>query len=346
MHTCKGPVASCVPVCPCRVFLRSGSKTTGSATSLGTRTGLPVRVQNVAKSAGPSGDGVSTLRGAQLVTARRLSSWASPEYEWHEATSDASDSRGGGGGRVATCDGSVDHLVGWCTQWSQCCPYGPVRARLVSISWDGSRPGVLPATLGSWYASAVGDPSKSLTLQVRWTWPPSPWRRHQCKPQRAWRPVPGALLPEGMKGLTTGWRFGGRLKWLGPAACFSATPTSGLGHGASVEAVSYGAAPAVWPPPQPPYAPGSSETVSVVPPSCSWTYSSSSTPTERIPAWGALSDWPNPNSIPRKEILCIGKSLLFSQLTQRPNWLRWESTKSLCSHNWSWDWASMSQSSR
>ncbi len=25
-----------------------------------------------------------------------------------------------------------------------------------------------------------------------------------CKPQRAWRPVPGALLPEGMKGLTTG----------------------------------------------------------------------------------------------------------------------------------------------
>ncbi len=256
----------------------------------------------------------------------------------------ASDSRGGGGGRVATCDGSVDHLVGWCTQRSQCCPYGPVRARLVSVSWDGSRPGVLPATLGSWYASAVGDPSKPPTLQARWTWPPSPWRRHPCKPQRAWRPVPGALLPEGMKGLTTGWRFGGRLEWFGPAACRSATPTSGLGHGASVEAVSYGAAPAVWL--QPPYAPGASETVSVVPPSCSWMYSSSSTPTERVPAWGALSDWQNPNSIPRKEILCIGKSLLFSQLTRRPNWLRCESTKSLCLHNWSWDWASMSQSSR
>ncbi len=52
------------------------------------------------------------------------------------------------------------------------------------------------------------------------------------------------------------------------------------------------------------------------------------------------------NSIPRKEILCIGESLLFSQLTRRPNRLRCESTKSLCSHNWSWDWASMSQSSR
>ncbi len=159
MQTCEGPTASCVPVRPCRVFLRSGSKTTGSETSLGTRTGLAVWGRNVSKSAGPSGDGVSTLRGAQLMTARRLSGWASPEYEWCEATSDASDSRGGGGGRVATCDGSVDHLVGWCTR-SQCCLYGPVRARLVSVSWDGSRPGVLPATLGSWCGSAVGDRSK------------------------------------------------------------------------------------------------------------------------------------------------------------------------------------------
>ncbi len=52
------------------------------------------------------------------------------------------------------------------------------------------------------------------------------------------------------------------------------------------------------------------------------------------------------NSIPRKEILCTGASLLFSQLTWRPNWLRWLSTKSLCSHNCSRDWARMSQSSR
>ncbi len=73
MHTCEGPAASCVPVRPCRVFLRSGSKTTGSETSLGTRTGLAVRDRNVSKSAGLSGDGVSNLRGVQLVTARRLS---------------------------------------------------------------------------------------------------------------------------------------------------------------------------------------------------------------------------------------------------------------------------------
>ncbi len=39
------------------------------------------------------------------------------------------------------------------------------------------------------------------------------------------------------------------------------------------------------------------------------------------------------NSIPRKEILCIGENLLFSQLTRNPNWLRWQSTSSLWSHN-------------
>ncbi len=52
------------------------------------------------------------------------------------------------------------------------------------------------------------------------------------------------------------------------------------------------------------------------------------------------------NSMPRKEILCVGESLLFSQLIWIPNRLRWLSTVSLCSHNSARDWASMSQSSR
>ncbi len=52
------------------------------------------------------------------------------------------------------------------------------------------------------------------------------------------------------------------------------------------------------------------------------------------------------NSMPRKEILCVGTSLLFSQLTRRPNWLRCLSTRSLCARNCSRDCASMSQSSR
>ncbi len=52
------------------------------------------------------------------------------------------------------------------------------------------------------------------------------------------------------------------------------------------------------------------------------------------------------NSTPRKEILCAGESLLFSQLTRSPNWLRCRSTRSLWPHNCSRDWARMSQSSR
>ncbi len=52
------------------------------------------------------------------------------------------------------------------------------------------------------------------------------------------------------------------------------------------------------------------------------------------------------NSIPRKEILCTGESLLFSQLTWSPNRLRWRSTMSLYLHNWSRDCASICQSSR
>ncbi len=50
------------------------------------------------------------------------------------------------------------------------------------------------------------------------------------------------------------------------------------------------------------------------------------------------------NSTPRKEILCTGESLLFSQLTRSPNWLRCWSTKSLWSHNCSLDWAKIGQS--
>ncbi len=52
------------------------------------------------------------------------------------------------------------------------------------------------------------------------------------------------------------------------------------------------------------------------------------------------------NSTPRKEILCTGESLLFSQLTRSPDWLRCRSTESLWSHNCSLDWAKIGQSSR
>ncbi len=103
-----------------------------------------------------------------------------------------------------------------------------------------------------------------------------------------------------------------------PELAAIATPTWGLGHGASVEAVLYGAAPPAWLPPQPPYAPGASETVSVVPPSCSWTYSSSSTPTEHIPAWGVLSDWPNPTPYREKRSSVSGRVCSFPSWPEGP----------------------------
>ncbi len=71
----EGPAASCVLLRLCRVFPRSGSKTTGSERFLEMQTGLPERFRNVSKSAGPSGDGVSTLRGVQLIGCPVVQAW-------------------------------------------------------------------------------------------------------------------------------------------------------------------------------------------------------------------------------------------------------------------------------
>ncbi len=99
-----------MPVCLCRVFPRSGSKTTGSERSLERQTDLPERILKVSKSARPSGEGDYIPWGLQLVTAHWLPGCVDLGCEWHKATSNASDSRGGGGGGVLTCDGSADHL--------------------------------------------------------------------------------------------------------------------------------------------------------------------------------------------------------------------------------------------
>ncbi len=104
-------------------------------------------------------------------------------------------------------------------------------------------------------------------------------------------------------------------------------PTSGLGSATSAEVVSYEAIRAAWLQLQMPYAPGASETVSAETQSCLWRNSGS-------PALiGRAVILTESNSTPRKEILCAGESLLFSQLTRSPNWLRCRSTRSLWSHN-------------
>ncbi len=68
----------------------------------GRQTGLPVRPRRVSKSVIPRG-GVAILPEGQAdVRARRLHDWDRLGHERCEATSDASDSRGGDGRRHAT----------------------------------------------------------------------------------------------------------------------------------------------------------------------------------------------------------------------------------------------------
>ncbi len=102
--------ASCVPMHPCRALPRLGSRTTGSGWFLEMQTGPPEQLRTVPKSAELPGDGVSTPLEVLLETACQLPDWTLLGCGWHEGTSDASDSRGGGGGRVATCD--MRHATG------------------------------------------------------------------------------------------------------------------------------------------------------------------------------------------------------------------------------------------
>ncbi len=226
---------------------RTGRKTTGSETCPGRQTGLPERPRSISNSAGVPRGGVAILpEGRADVRARRLHDWARLGHERREATSDASDSKGGDGGRVATCDGSVDRPGGWCTQRSQCCPNGPVYASRVAAFWSGAEQAILPATWGNWYATAAGALSRAPRLRARCTWPPSPWQRRLLKQQHAWILALGELLPEERQGLTMGWRCDGRTGWVRPGMCRGAMPISGLGREANAEAVSYEAIRAAW----------------------------------------------------------------------------------------------------
>ncbi len=205
MHICAGPGASCVPVHPCRALPWIGSRTTGNGWFLEKQTGLPEQLRTDSKSAGLPGDGVSTPQEVPLETARWPPDWTLLGCGWHEATSDASESSGGGDGWVATCDGNANHIAFWYTQRSLCCPYGQECPCLESALWGGSGPGVLLETRGNWYANAVGDPPIHLTLRAHCTWLPSQWPRHPWVTQHAWIPAPGTLLSEGTRDLSRGW---------------------------------------------------------------------------------------------------------------------------------------------
>ncbi len=247
--------------------------------------------------------------------------------------------------RHATCDRSVNRLAGWYTQQSQYCPYGPERPCPQGALWGGSRQGVLPATQDNWYANAVGDPS-------------IPWhcvnfaRGYPAGGRgiREYHSMPGYLLQghscpkeQGIcpqaEGFVAGqcnlnrWvpRFNTHLGTRPWSQCWSgliwSRPSGTIAAAAAICPRS------LW---------KSFRGTAVLPDKVLRQFS-----TDWARSWVRPAVWlTESNSMPRKEILCVGTSLLFSQLTRRPNWLRCLSTRSLCAHNCSRDCASMSQSSR
>ncbi len=80
----------------------------------------------------------------------------------------------------------------------------------------------------------------------------------------------GAPRPVERQGLSRGWGSGDTAGRYLLAVYRGAMPTSGPGSVASAEVVSYEAIRAAWLQLRMPYAPGASETVSVVPHSCLW----------------------------------------------------------------------------
>ncbi len=111
----------------------------------------------------------------------------------------------------ASCDMQRERRPPCRLMYAMCCPCGPVHACLVSFSWDGSSPGILPATLGNWCASAVGGPSKPSTPKPVERGPPAGGWGIPCKPRHVWRPVAGHSCPKKLKvwprgeGLVAGW---------------------------------------------------------------------------------------------------------------------------------------------
>ncbi len=97
-----------------------------------------------------------------------------------------------------------------------------------------------------------------------------------------------------------------------------AMPTSGPGSVASAEVVSYEAIRAAWLQLQMPYAPGVSETVSVVPHSCLWRNSGSSALLGHVPPWGMPSYSPSLTPHREKRLSAQGRACCFPSWPEAP----------------------------
>ncbi len=272
--------------------------------------------------------------------------WASPGCEQRAVTWTACDSRGGDGGRAVTCDVIIYLPVGWCTRPPQCCPCRLACAcptavagncRKAKCTAHSSRQLMCQSSRGP-----VQSPEAACSLHVA----PQPVLEASvvttvCRDTCS-RATPARRKARSIQGLRERqhcWVIPTRSvprrhAHLGSRECSQCW--SGL----------------IWSNPS-----DVTAAADAICPRSLWNCFSGTTflPLKELrqfsAAWARSSVrraviLTESNSTPRKEILCTGESLLFSQLTRSPNWLRCRSTKSLWSPNCSPDWARRSQSSR
>ncbi len=285
----------------------------------GRQTGLPELPRIDSRSAGSSRDGVAILRGTwAVVRARRPHDWAAPGCEQHAVTWTACDSRGGDGGRAVTCGVIVYPPAGWYTRPLQCCPCGLARClpnssgrncRKAKCTAHSSRQLMCQSSRGP-----VQSPEAACLLHVA----PQPVLEASvvttvCRDTCS-RGTPARRKARSVQGLMERrhcWRY-----LL--AVYLGAMPTSGPGSVASAEVVSYEAIRAAWLQLRMPYAPGASETVSVVPHSCLWRNSGSSAPLGHVPPWGVPSYSPSLTPHREKRFSAQGRACSFPSWPEAP----------------------------
>ncbi len=222
--------------------------------------------------------------------------WASPGCGQRAVTWTACDSRGRDGGRAVTCGVIVYLPTGWCTRQPQCCPCGLARACQTAVAGTAvklahsSRQLMCQSSRGP-----VQSPEAACPLHVA----PQPVLEASvvtkvCR-DTCYRGTPACRKARSIQGP----RERRHCEWCLLEVYRGAMPTSGLGSIASAEVVSYEATQAAWLQLRMPYAPGASETVSVVPHSCFWRNSGSLALLEHARPWGMPSY--SPSLTPHRE---------------------------------------------
>ncbi len=263
-HTCVRPEASCVPVRLCRGGPRSGRSTAGSGRTRGRQTGStwasPNRLQISRIVSGWSRHSPGNVSCRESASAARLSCpgmWTArsdlncvwlQRRRWRASCDMRCD-------RIPPSRLIYETAAVLSVRTSTCLPNSSGRnCRKAKCTAHSSRQLMCQSSRGP-----VQSPEAACPLHVA---PQSVWQQY------AGTLVLGAPRPVERQGLSRGWGSGNTAGRYLLAVYRGAMPTSGPGSVASAEVVSYEAIRAAWLQLWMPYAPGASETVSVVPHSC------------------------------------------------------------------------------